>query len=196
MKSSFDRFFVQRLGNSKYWPSQLAREVEFRSVFRAPSQKFKILVIPNVLAHSKSYEHCFMKKCDGHKISAMSRVKSSFDRFSVHHLEIQNDGHSQSSHGKSYEHSITKKQDDPLNLQLMSKATREVEFRLVFRSPSRKFKILAIPNVLAHGKSYEQGIVKKCNVHRLCAMSRAKSSFDRVFMHHLRKSKYRPFETY
>ncbi|RZS23463.1 hypothetical protein BHM03_00056404 [Ensete ventricosum] len=79
--------------------------------------------------------------------------------------------------------------------RLMSKATREVEFRLVFRSPSRKFKILAIPNVLAHGKSYEQGFVKKCNVHRLCAMSRAKSSFDRVFMHHLRKSKYRPFET-
>ncbi|RWW05510.1 hypothetical protein GW17_00031208 [Ensete ventricosum] len=32
------------------------RKVEFRSVFRAPSQKFKILVIHDVLVHGKSSE--------------------------------------------------------------------------------------------------------------------------------------------
>ncbi|RWV92481.1 hypothetical protein GW17_00045134, partial [Ensete ventricosum] len=61
--------------------------VKFRSVFHAPSQKFKILAIPNVLAHRKSYEHGFMKKRDSHKICAKSFTKSSFDRFFVHHLE-------------------------------------------------------------------------------------------------------------
>ncbi|RWV95223.1 hypothetical protein GW17_00042167 [Ensete ventricosum] len=57
-------------------------DVEFRSIFHAPSQKFKILAIPNVLAHGKLYEHDFMKKRDGHYIC----MKSSFDRFLVHHL--------------------------------------------------------------------------------------------------------------
>ncbi|RWV80691.1 hypothetical protein GW17_00057996, partial [Ensete ventricosum] len=57
--------------------------VEFRSVFHAPSRKFKILVIPDVLAHGKSYEHGFMKKRVGHKLCA----ESSFDRFFVHRLE-------------------------------------------------------------------------------------------------------------
>ncbi|RRT31297.1 hypothetical protein B296_00051265, partial [Ensete ventricosum] len=61
--------------------------VEFRSIFHAPSRKFKILVIPILLAHGKSYEHGFMKKCDGYKLYAKSRVESSFDRFFVHHLE-------------------------------------------------------------------------------------------------------------
>ncbi|RZS21752.1 hypothetical protein BHM03_00054433, partial [Ensete ventricosum] len=42
--------------------------VEFRSVFCLPSQKFKILANPVVLAHGKSYEHGFMKKCNGHKL--------------------------------------------------------------------------------------------------------------------------------
>ncbi|RWV88912.1 hypothetical protein GW17_00048967, partial [Ensete ventricosum] len=58
------------------------RRVEFRSVFRAPSQKFKILTIHDVLAHGKSSEHGFTKKCDGHKLCA----ESSFDRFFVHRL--------------------------------------------------------------------------------------------------------------
>ncbi|RWW83930.1 hypothetical protein BHE74_00007538 [Ensete ventricosum] len=62
-------------------------KVEFRSVFRAPSQKFKILTIPNVLYHGKSYEHDFVKKCDGHKLCEKSRAKSSFDRFFMHRLE-------------------------------------------------------------------------------------------------------------
>ncbi|RWW73413.1 hypothetical protein BHE74_00018739 [Ensete ventricosum] len=41
-----------------------SRKVEFRSIFH----KLKILVIPNVLAHGKSYEHNFMKKHDGHTL--------------------------------------------------------------------------------------------------------------------------------
>ncbi|RWV78164.1 hypothetical protein GW17_00060910 [Ensete ventricosum] len=57
--------------------------VEFLSIFRAPSLKFKILDIHDVLVHGKSYEHGFTKKRDGHKLCA----ESSFDRFFVHHLE-------------------------------------------------------------------------------------------------------------
>ncbi|RZS06203.1 hypothetical protein BHM03_00036819 [Ensete ventricosum] len=60
-----------------------ACKVKFRSVFRAPSQKFKILVIPNVLAHEKLYKHGFTKKCDDHKLC----TKSSFDQFFMHRLE-------------------------------------------------------------------------------------------------------------
>ncbi|RZS19810.1 hypothetical protein BHM03_00052250, partial [Ensete ventricosum] len=60
--------------------------VEFRSVFRLLSQKFKILAIPDVLAYGKSYEHCFMKKCNGHKLYAKSRVESRFDQFFMHRL--------------------------------------------------------------------------------------------------------------
>ncbi|RRT68158.1 hypothetical protein BHE74_00046976, partial [Ensete ventricosum] len=67
-----------------------------------------------------------------------------------------------------------------------------VEFRSNFCPPSQKFKILAIPNILALGKSYEHGFMKKCDGHKLCA----KSSFDRFFMHRLRNSKYWPFPTY
>ncbi|RWW75700.1 hypothetical protein BHE74_00016244 [Ensete ventricosum] len=74
----------------------------------------------------------------------------------------------------------------------LSTVTREVEFRSVFHAPSRKFKILAIPNVLAHGKSYEHGFLKKQDGHKLCA----KSCFDRFFAHRLRNSKYLPFPTY
>ncbi|RRT33037.1 hypothetical protein B296_00052931, partial [Ensete ventricosum] len=60
------------------------------------------------------------------------------------------------------------------------------KFRSVFCAPSRKFKILAIPNVLAHGKSYEHGFMKKRDGYKLCTKSR----FDRFFMHRLRNSKY------
>ncbi|RRT57160.1 hypothetical protein B296_00005291, partial [Ensete ventricosum] len=65
---------------------EVTRTVEFRSIFHLPSQKFKILTIPDVLAHGKSYEHSFMKKCYGHKLFAKSRAESSFDRFVMHHL--------------------------------------------------------------------------------------------------------------
>ncbi|RWW08470.1 hypothetical protein GW17_00028086 [Ensete ventricosum] len=59
----------------------------------------------------------------------------------------------------------------------------------------RNFKILIIPNVLAHGKSYEHGFVKNRNGHTHCAKSCAKSRFDRFFMHHLEITKYWSFPT-
>ncbi|RRT31326.1 hypothetical protein B296_00057503 [Ensete ventricosum] len=43
----------------------------------------------------------------------------------------------------------------------------------VIRAPSRKFKILANSNVLAHGKSYEHRFVKQCDSHKLYTKSRA-----------------------
>ncbi|RRT42212.1 hypothetical protein B296_00054284 [Ensete ventricosum] len=51
------------------------------------SWKFKILIIPNVLAHGKSYEHGFMKKRDSHKLCVKWRAKWSFDWFFVQCLE-------------------------------------------------------------------------------------------------------------
>ncbi|RWW56278.1 hypothetical protein BHE74_00037022 [Ensete ventricosum] len=73
---------------------------------------------------------------------------------------------------------------------------KSYEFRLIFRPPSRKFKILDIPNVFAHGKLYKHGFTKKCDGHKLWAKSCAKSSFDRFFVHCLINSKYWPFPTY
>ncbi|RZS19811.1 hypothetical protein BHM03_00052251, partial [Ensete ventricosum] len=70
-----------------------------------------------------------------------------------------------------------------------------VEFQSVVHVPSQKFKILAIPDVLAHGKSYKHSFVKKHDGHKLCAKSRAESSFDRFFVHRLRNSKYWSFPT-
>ncbi|RWW45532.1 hypothetical protein BHE74_00048621, partial [Ensete ventricosum] len=61
--------------------------------------------------------------------------------------------------------------------------------RSVFCAPSRKFKILAIPNVLALGNSDEHGFIEKRDGHNLCA----KRSLDRFFRHRLRNSKYWPF---
>ncbi|RWW69705.1 hypothetical protein BHE74_00022681, partial [Ensete ventricosum] len=66
--------------------SKTLRKVKFRSGFHAPSQKFKILAIPNVLAHRMSYKHSFTKKCDGHKLCVKSSVKLSFDQVFVHRL--------------------------------------------------------------------------------------------------------------
>ncbi|RZS23283.1 hypothetical protein BHM03_00056182, partial [Ensete ventricosum] len=56
--------------------------VEVQQFFSAISQKFKILSIPNVLAHGKLYEQSFMKKYDDHKLY----IKLRFDRFFMHHL--------------------------------------------------------------------------------------------------------------
>ncbi|RWW61071.1 hypothetical protein BHE74_00031887, partial [Ensete ventricosum] len=67
---------------------------------------------------------------------------------------------------------------------------------IIFCAPSSNFKILAIPNVLAHGNSYEHDFMKKHDGHKLCAKSRAKSSFNRFFMHHLEILKYWPFPIY
>ncbi|RWW35829.1 hypothetical protein BHE74_00059193 [Ensete ventricosum] len=60
-------------------PTLLAHE--FRFVFHALSRKFKILAIHDVLANGKSYEHGFMKKHDSHKHYAKLRPESSFDWF-------------------------------------------------------------------------------------------------------------------
>ncbi|RWV81001.1 hypothetical protein GW17_00057635 [Ensete ventricosum] len=85
----------------------------------------------------------------------------------------------------SYEHDFTKKCDS-------HKLRAKVEFRSVFRAPSQKFKILAIHEVLAHGKSYEHGFTKKRDGHKLCAELR----FDRFFVLHLGNSKYWSFPSY
>ncbi|RRT70000.1 hypothetical protein B296_00026251, partial [Ensete ventricosum] len=61
----------------------------------------------------------------------------------------------------------------------LCKVVRKVECRSVFHAQSHKFNILAIPSVLAHGKSYEHGFVKKRNSHKLYAKLRGKSSFNR-----------------
>ncbi|RRT31300.1 hypothetical protein B296_00058115 [Ensete ventricosum] len=70
--------------------------------------------------------------------------------------------------------------------------TPRVEFRLVLRAPSQKFKIMAIHDVLVDGKSYEHGLMKKRDSHKLCA----ESSFDLFFVHRLRNSKYWSFPSY
>ncbi|RZS12614.1 hypothetical protein BHM03_00044082 [Ensete ventricosum] len=80
-----------------------------------------------------------------------------------------------------YEHRFVKKCDG----HKVSKVACEVEFRSIFHAPSRKFKILGIPNVLAQGKLYEHGLMKKGDDHKLCLKSGAKSSFDQFFAHHL-----------
>ncbi|RWV97297.1 hypothetical protein GW17_00039924 [Ensete ventricosum] len=72
----------------------------------------------------------------------------------------------------------------------------DVEFRSIFHAPSRKFQILAIHNVLAHRKSYKQGFMKQHDGHKIYVKLRAKSSFDRFFMHHLGNSKYWPLPKY
>ncbi|RWW43413.1 hypothetical protein BHE74_00050928 [Ensete ventricosum] len=51
---------------------------------------------------------------------------------------------------------------------------------------------MAIPDILAHGKSYVQGFVKTYDDHKLCT----ESSFDRFFMHRLKNSKYWPLPIY
>ncbi|RWV76985.1 hypothetical protein GW17_00062250, partial [Ensete ventricosum] len=59
--------------------------------------------------------------------------------------------------------------------QTLCKVARKVEFRSVFHSPSRKFKIMAIPDVLAYGKPCEHGFTKKRDGHKYYT----KSSFNR-----------------
>ncbi|RWW42822.1 hypothetical protein BHE74_00051579, partial [Ensete ventricosum] len=91
---------------------------------------------------------------------------------------------------KSYEHDFTKKRDGHklyanrvesrsifcaptrkfkilANPNVLAHATHRVEFQSIFRALSWKIKILAIPDVLDQGKSYEHGFTKKCNGHKL-----------------------------
>ncbi|RRT35011.1 hypothetical protein B296_00034996 [Ensete ventricosum] len=121
--------------------SDVAHSVKFRSVFRAPSRKFKILAIPDVLGHGKSYEYDFAKKLNSHKLCAKSRTESIFRtpsrKFKI--LAIPN----VLAHGKSYEHGFMKKHDG--HKFCVNRAQGLV--RSVFRASSRKFKILAIPDV-------------------------------------------------
>ncbi|RZS19039.1 hypothetical protein BHM03_00051382 [Ensete ventricosum] len=203
VESSFKRFFVHRLGNSKYW----SFPVEFRSVFRAPSQKFKILAVPDILAHESSFNRFFMH-CLGNRTSTVSRKNAMVINFRkvTSRLEFRSVFRAPSRkfkilanpnvivHGTSYEHSFTKNLNGHIlyanRAQSQVSIGFSVEFRSVFRLPSQKFKILAIHDVLAHGKSYEHGLMKKRKGHKLCTKSRAESSFDRFFMHRLRNSKY------
>ncbi|RRT64634.1 hypothetical protein B296_00040354 [Ensete ventricosum] len=53
------------------------------------------MTIPNILAHGNSYEHCFVKKRDDHKLCTKSCAKSSFDRFLCTMSKTQNTGHFQ-----------------------------------------------------------------------------------------------------
>ncbi|RZS15931.1 hypothetical protein BHM03_00047846 [Ensete ventricosum] len=73
-------------------------EVEFRSVFRAPSQKFKILAIPNVLMPMGSRTSLVSLKNATVINFAQSHERSqvSID-FSCTFSEIQNTGNSQST---------------------------------------------------------------------------------------------------
>ncbi|RWW43029.1 hypothetical protein BHE74_00051354 [Ensete ventricosum] len=150
--------------------AHVAPRVMFRLILRAPSRKFKILAIPNVLAHGKSYEYGFTKKHDGHKLCA----ESSFDRFFVH----------------------SQKFIILVIPVLLSHGI--VKFRSVFRALSRKYKIQANPNVLAHvhGKSYEHSFMKKSDGPKLSAKSTTDSSLDQFFVHRIGNSKYWPFPTY
>ncbi|URD90338.1 hypothetical protein MUK42_31168, partial [Musa troglodytarum] len=56
----------------------------------------------------------------------------------------------------------------------------------VFFTPSQKFKILTIPNLLGLGKLYNFGFTKKLNGHKVFT----KTIFDRFFWHHLKNLKY------
>ncbi|RRT36047.1 hypothetical protein B296_00050026, partial [Ensete ventricosum] len=85
---SYEHGFIK-----KHDVHKLCVKVEFRLVFRAPSQKFKILAIPDVLAHGKSYEHGFAKKLDGHKLCANHAQSRVSIGFSCIISEIQNTGH-------------------------------------------------------------------------------------------------------
>ncbi|RWW87933.1 hypothetical protein BHE74_00003214 [Ensete ventricosum] len=124
---------------------KVARKVEFRSVFHALSWKFKILAIPNVLAHGKSYEHNFVKQCDDYKLCTKLWHSRSYEHDFMKKHDIIN--FAKSPHGKSYVHGFVKKD---VGHKLYG---RKVEFRSIFCAPSWKFKILAVPKVLAYGKS-------------------------------------------
>ncbi|RZS24511.1 hypothetical protein BHM03_00057591 [Ensete ventricosum] len=188
--------------------ARIARRVEFRSVFSAPSEKFKILAIPDILAHGKLYEHSSAKKHYGHKHCANPHSESSFDRFFVNHLKNSKilTFPNVLAHGMSYEHDFTKKCDGhklfakvkfrsvfhapsrKFKILAIPGVLTHVEFRSVFRAPSRKFKILANPNIIAHGKSYEHGFAKILDGLIICTKLRIESSFDRFFVHNLGKN--------
>ncbi|RWV79221.1 hypothetical protein GW17_00059678 [Ensete ventricosum] len=162
---SFDRFFVHRLGNSKYWPF--------------PTYE-----------HMGSCTNTISRKNTMVIKFARSSTQSRFSiDFSCTFSEIQNTGHSRRISPLVEFRSVFLASSWKFKIlaipNVLANVTRRVEFRSIFRAPSQKFKILAIPDVLAHGKSYEHGFAKKRDGHKLCAKSRAGSSFDRFLVHRL-----------
>ncbi|RRT39400.1 hypothetical protein B296_00034769, partial [Ensete ventricosum] len=124
---------------------EVTRKFEFRSIFRVPSQKFKIRVIPNVLAHRKSHEHGFTKnetitKSRG-KVVFRSIFHAPSQKFKI--MTIPN----VLALGKLYEHGFIKKCDGH---KLFAKSSFDRFFM-----QSQKFKILTIPNALALGKIFK-----------------------------------------
>ncbi|RZS17561.1 hypothetical protein BHM03_00049707 [Ensete ventricosum] len=108
--------------------------------------------------------------------------------------EIQSTGHSRHISPWEVVRALFRKKTK--RSYICAKSCAEVEFRSVFHAPSRKFKIQAIPDVLARGKPYEYGVAIKRDGHKLCAVSRAETSFNRFFVHRLRNSKYWPIPSY
>ncbi|RWV78451.1 hypothetical protein BHE74_00035266 [Ensete ventricosum] len=68
--------------------AQCIGQWEFRSVFHASTQNFKMLAITNVFAHGNSYGHGFVKKYHGHNSSSKLHEKLCFDRFFAHRLGV------------------------------------------------------------------------------------------------------------
>ncbi|RZS27383.1 hypothetical protein BHM03_00060840 [Ensete ventricosum] len=130
------------------------REVEFLTVFHAPSPKLKILAIPNVLAYGKSYEHSFVKNATVIKVAREVKFRSVFRapsrKFKI--LAIPN----VLAHVKSYEHGFAKKHDGH---KLCAKSCAKPSFDRFFVDHLRNSKYWSFP--MYHGKSYEHGFAKK-----------------------------------
>ncbi|RZS16618.1 hypothetical protein BHM03_00048639, partial [Ensete ventricosum] len=144
--------------------------VEFRSVFRATSQKFKILANPGLLAVGKSYEHGFAKK-NSTVINITRSHEKSYEHgfakknstvlnitrchtpsrvsigFSCTISKIQNIGHSRRI--STWEAVRARFSEKIRRSQTLREVMRRVKFRSIFHAPPRKFKILAIPNVFS-----------------------------------------------
>ncbi|RZS19231.1 hypothetical protein BHM03_00051605, partial [Ensete ventricosum] len=134
--------------------------VKFRSIFRAPSRKFKILANPNVINSPWEVVRAWFRKksrrsytlCEAaRRVEFRSIFRVPSWKFKI--LAIPD----VLARGKLYEHCFTKKRD---GYTLCTKSHVESSFdrffvkvaRIVeveFRSASRA--IMAIPDVLAHG---------------------------------------------
>ncbi|RRT31506.1 hypothetical protein B296_00057462 [Ensete ventricosum] len=139
-KSSFDLYFVHRLGISKYWP--FPTDAHGKSYEHGFIKKF----VPNVFARGKSYEHGFTKKATIiNFVQSHAQSRFSID-FSCTISEFQNIGHSQRI--SPWEVIRARFREKTRWSYTLHKVTRKVLFRSVFHAQSRNFKILAIPNVL------------------------------------------------
>ncbi|RWW35774.1 hypothetical protein BHE74_00059260 [Ensete ventricosum] len=101
----------------------------FRSVFRVPSRKFKILAFPDVLAQGKWYENGFEKKCDGDKLCVKSHrveFRSVFHAPSKKFKILANPD--VSAHGKLYEHDFTKKLNSHIFVRSRAQSRVSIDF--------------------------------------------------------------------